>query len=81
MKQLREAGDQATRGQADNQEEQTEGTEEDLFKASDEAIDLMKPAISDEESFKKLSSPVKDSSDKPSVIRAITTLWFKIIGS
>lgn len=80
--QLRKAGTQATKRQADIQnEEQTELTEAELFKASDEAIDLMKEAISDEETFKKVSSPVKDSSDKLNVIRAIKALWFKMSGS
>lgn len=80
--QLRKVGAQATRWQADIQnEEQTELTEEELFKASDEAIDLMKEAISDEETFKKVSSPVKDSSDKSYVIRVIKALWFKMSGS
>ena len=81
MKQLREVEARAGKGQVDNRKEQIEVTEEDLFKASDEAIDLMKEAISDEETFEKVSSPVKDSSDKPGVIQAITALWFKILGS
>jgi hypothetical protein len=82
MMQLRKVGAQATRWQADIQnEEQTELTEAELFKASDEAIDLMKEAISDEEAFKKVSSPIKDSSDKSNVIRAIKALWFKMSGS
>jgi hypothetical protein len=54
--------------------------EEDLFQASDEAIDLMKQAISDEETFEKVSSPVKDSSDKRGVIHGITSLWLKVVG-
>jgi hypothetical protein len=54
--------------------------EEDLFQASDEAIDLMKQAISDEETFEKVSSPVKDSSDKRGVIHGIMSLWLKVVG-
>ena len=80
MRQLRQVGARASSGRTDNQEERTEVMEEDLFKASDEAIDLMKQAISDEETFEKVSSPVKDSSDKRGVIHGITSLWLKVVG-
>jgi hypothetical protein len=63
MKQLHEVGAQAARGQT-GQEGEAEVMNEELFKASDEAIDLMKEAIRDEETFKKVLGPVKDLSDK-----------------
>ena len=57
MKQLHKVGTQSARGQT-GQEGKTEVTDEELFKASDEAIDLMKEAIRDEETFKKVSGPI-----------------------
>jgi hypothetical protein len=88
MRLLHGVGTQAANGQRETQaaegelEPEAEGmvTDEDLFKASDEAIDLMKEAIADNETFKKLSSPVKDSSDKRGLIQGIKSLWQKVTG-
>ena len=77
MSRLREVGSRAAGKQS---EEGTEFTDEDLFKASDEAIDLMREAISDEEIFRKVSGPVKDSPDKHGVIHGIKSLWLKVVG-
>lgn len=55
--------------------------EEDLFEASDRAIDVMKEATKDEEAFKELSRLVKDSSDKRGVIRNLRSFWSQIRGS
>jgi len=80
IKRLRKAGAQATTGQlGDRNEEQIEVTEEELYKASDETIEMMREAIMDEETF-KMSGPIKDSSDKSNLIRVIKKLLFKIIG-
>lgn len=78
MSRLREVGVRAAGGRT---EEGTEFMEQDLFKASDDAIDLMKEAISNEEIFRKVSRPVKDSPDKRGVIHGIMSLWLKVVGS
>jgi hypothetical protein len=80
MKQLHEVGADAARAEA-GKDEDIEFMDEELSKASDEAIDLMMEAISDEETFKKVSGPVKDSSDKYHVIHGIKSLWLKVVGS
>jgi hypothetical protein len=79
MKQLREVGSQTAR--QSGTETDMEVTDEELMRASDEAIDLMKDAIRDEEMFKKVSLPVKDSSDKRGLIDGIKSLWLKVVGS
>lgn len=91
MRLLREVGTQVAKGQVGMESRSAKGqvggeadvivTDEDLFKASDEAIDLMKEAISDEETFKKVSRPVKDSSDKRGLIQGIKSLWQRVTGS
>ena len=85
MRLLHGVGTQAANGQRETkavEEPEAEGmvTDEDLFKASDEVIDLMKEAIRDDETFKKLSGPVKDSSDKRGLIQGIKSLWQKVTG-
>jgi hypothetical protein len=71
-------------GQGDTTERQVGDTEkivdsEDyLFRASDEVIDLMKEAVRDEEMYKKLSEPLKDSPDKRGLIQRIKSLWQKV---
>ena len=55
-------------------------TEESLCKASDDVIDLMKQVWRDDEGLKKLSCPIKDSSDKLGLIRRIKLLILKVIG-
>jgi hypothetical protein len=88
MEQLREVGTQvAARGQSgavasDTHGEEHDGTvtEEELYRASDEAIDLMKEAIKDSELYKKLCPPIKDSSDKRGLIRSLKSLWQTITG-
>lgn len=69
-------GTQAS-GQVEDETGETESivTDLDLFKASDKAMDLMKEAIKGEETYKKVSGPVKDSSDKRGLIRRIKSPW------
>src|SRR5579859_3476422 len=91
IKQLHVVGTQVTKGrvaegttQASGQVEDEAGetenivTDLDLFKASDEAIDLMKEALKDEEMYMKVSGPVKDSFDKRGLIQMIKSLWQKV---
>jgi hypothetical protein len=55
-------------------------TDEDIFRASDEAIDFMKEAMKDTDTYKKLCGPAKDSSDKYGLIKSMKSLWQKVIG-
>src|SRR5579859_325698 len=84
IRQLREVGARTAKAQAgpDKQAQDAENTvtEEELYKASDEAIDSMKKAIKDDETYKKLFGPVKDSSDKLRLIRSIKSFWQKLTG-
>ena len=65
MKQLHDIGIKTTDVTAlGRRAEGHELTDEELFKASDTVIDLMKASWSDDETLKKLSRPMKDSSDK-----------------
>ena len=69
-----DVGTQAARAQSgDNTKDSV--TEEDLYKASDEAIHLMKQALLNEEMLQKMSGSIKDSSDKRSLIDKIKSLW------
>jgi hypothetical protein len=79
MKQLRQVGIQAARQSSTEIDGKIK--DEELLRASDEAIDLMKEAIRDEGIFNKVSKPVKDSSDKYGVIHEIKALWLKVFGS
>ena len=79
MKQLRHVGMLAVTGHA-IEGGRSDLTEEELFKTSDEVIDLMKESWRDDETLKKLSQPVKDSADKPGLIRGIKSLILKVIG-
>lgn len=78
MRDLHAAGTQAASEQPGKITE-ISVTDEELYKASDEAINLMKQALVNEEMFKKVSGPIKDNSDKHSVIDSIKALWQKII--
>ena len=81
MKQLHHVGMQSVSGQTfDHGGGQSNLAEEELFKSSDEVIDLMKESWRDDETLKKLSQPVKDSTDKPGLIRGIKSLILKVIG-
>jgi hypothetical protein len=70
MRELRQVGRKATMEQAIDDQERPDD-HESLFRLSDEVIDLMKDSWRDDESLKKLSSPIKDSSDKPGLIIGI----------
>ena len=81
MKQLRDAGRGAVQkevlvalAQLDNI------TEEELFKASDAIMDLMKISWQDDETFKSLSHPIKDSADKIGLIGEIGRFISKVLG-
>ena len=78
MRGLHEVGTQAASDQRRKNME-ISVTDEDLYKASDEAINLMKQALLNEEMFKKVLGPIKDSSDKGGLINRIKSLWQKII--
>jgi hypothetical protein len=55
-------------------------TDEDIFRASDDAMHFMIEAIRDTDTYKKLCDPVKDSSDKYGLIQSMKSLWQKVIG-
>jgi hypothetical protein len=55
-------------------------SEEQLLKASDAIIDLMKASWWDDEALKGLSRPLKDSRDKIGLIGTIRGLMMKSIG-
>ena len=55
-------------------------SEEQLFKASDAIIDLMKASWWDDETLKGLSRPLKDSLDKIGLIGTIRGLMMKALG-
>lgn len=54
--------------------------DEELFKASDTVIDLMKTSWSDDETLRKLSRTMKDSSDKIGLMNAIKGIMMKELG-
>ena len=81
MKKLDNAGRQAATEQELPNEEREGNEEERLFKANDEVIDLMKGSWRDDDTLKKLSRPMKDSSDKWSLINGIKSLLLKVVGS
>ena len=55
-------------------------TEEELHRLSDETIDQLKEAWRDDEVLTALSRPVKDSSDKPGLIRSIKISVMRALG-
>ena len=55
-------------------------TEEELHRLSDETIDQLKEAWRDDEVLTALSRPVKDSSDKPGLIRNIKMSVMRALG-
>ena len=77
MRQLQNVGMQAAAG---NRVDRSDYLEEALFKASDEVIDLMQSAWSDDENLMRLSRPVKDSVDKPALIKGVKEFILKALG-
>jgi hypothetical protein len=77
MRQLQNVGMQAATG---NRVDQSDNSKEALFKASDEIIDLMQSAWSDDETLMRLSRPVKDSADKPALIKGVKEFILKAFG-
>jgi hypothetical protein len=79
MKKLEAVGAQAAGAQAARErlisESQSEVTEEDLLKASDEAISLMKMETADDEIITKSSGSAMVTSDKRSLIQRLKLLW------
>lgn len=60
--------------------EEREVTEEEVFRASDTVIDLMKASWVDDETLKRVSQPIKDSSDKVGLIGTIKGLIQNALG-
>jgi hypothetical protein len=81
MRELRQVGKQATKEQAlDNEGRRPDLVEENLFRLSDELIDLMMESWRDDETLKKLSRPLKDSADKPGLLSGIKSWMLKMVG-
>ena len=81
MEQLRDIGiETANLAALGSAAEGREITDEELFKASDTVINLMKASWSDDETLKKLSRPMKDSADKVGLMTSIKSIMMKALG-
>ena len=80
MKHLRDIGTETAELAAlGRSAEVRELTDEELFRASDAVIDLMKASWLDDETLKSLSRPIKDSSDKVGLMNAIKGVIMKAL--
>ena len=77
MRQLQNVGLQTVAG---NLVDHSDYSEEALFKASDEVIDLMQSAWSDDKTLLGFSKPVKDSADKSALIKGVKEFILKVLG-
>lgn len=81
MKQLDKVGNQSlVRPRLVSEAGSVELTEEELHRLSDETIDRLKEAWIDDKVLTALSQPVKDSSDKPGLIRSIKISVMRALG-